>query len=125
MISTELAPIRASHEGILQELKEIRAQIEATAQELVGVSATQTFRSIELKDDLRSISNSLQELTSSGGNVGTLVAQLRGRTERATIEFEALVAAFHQSQGDQFRTLLDSINAFIDAAARAYEQRHR
>ncbi len=125
MISTELAPFRASHEVLLQELKDIRSQIEATTHEIIGVDASQKFRSIELKDSLKTISKSLKELTSPGGNVGTLVAQLRGRIEMATEEFEALVAAFHKSQGDQFKTLMDSINAFIDAACRIYEQRRR
>ena len=122
MISTELAPIRASHEGLLQEMKDIRSQIEATTQEIIGVGATQTIRSLELKDSLKSISKSLKELTKPDGNVSTLVAQLRGRIEMATIEFEALVAGFHKSQGDHFKTLMDSINAFIDAACKAYAQ---
>ena len=115
MMTAELAPIR-------QELKEIRAQIEATEQQIVGVGATQTFRSIELKDSLKAISESLKELTKPDGNVGTLVAQLRGRIEMATLEFEALVAGFHKSQGDHFKTLMDSINGFIDAACKAYAQ---
>ncbi len=125
IVSAELVPIRTSHEALLQELKEIKAQVEATASELVHVGTIQTIRSIELQEKLKIISDGPQELTSPGGNVGTVAAQLRGKIERASLEFEALVAAFHQSQGDQFRTLLDSINAFIEAAARAIEQRRR